>query len=242
MKVLPLMILLLSSSAVLAGETRIRVGLHSIPDYSEIVDGTCIGVFCDTVLEIFEDGLGLDVEFVMHPWQRIQLQVEKGEIDVMFAVPSERRLKYGAATKHPVFASKLRIYTYANHPKMALIRSIKSADEIKAAGLVSITNQGNGWHANRLESQGVKTIHVKDKDHIPRMLAAKRGDITIDETPMVRRLIENTGLEEKVVETDIVFETVYTHVVVSKRSKFLDLIPRIDRIILDSDLLTRYED
>ncbi len=209
----------------------IRIGFPNNPTYSEVLNGDCIGVFCDSAKEIFVKGLNLSIEVVIHPWPRIQREVENGDIDVMFAMPSSDRKIYGIASAKPVFATVLRVYTHAKHPRLNEIESIASIQDIEELGLVSVTNQGNGWHTSRVEPFGVKTIHVKDDAHILKMLLAKRGDIAIDATPSMRRIIQDAELQDTIVETNVILDTVLHHVIIGKKSKFKHLMPEVNRII-----------
>ena len=185
------LVMILASLPVLSfaePSAPIRIGLASSRTFSELIDGECRGIFCDRTQQIFREGLGLEVEIVVHPWQRIQRQVEKGEIDVMFALPTEERRSYGLVSKLPIHTTVLRIFTHANHPKLSQIENIQTVNDIKELGLISVTNQGNGWHANKVEGIGVKTIHVKDDVSILKMITARRGDITIDATNSMRKI------------------------------------------------------
>ncbi len=228
------MFVVLAQAPAHADQDVVRVGLPFSPTYSEMIDGECVGVFCDWTYKVFRDALDLQIEIVEHPWQRVQRQVEKGEIDVMYAMPSDARLKYGIASDRPIFITELRIYTYAGHPRLEEIRAIKTIQDIKDAGLVSITNEGNGWHISKVEKLGIKTVRVKDDKHILKLLTARRGDITIDATPSMRRIIQDAGLDGDVVETDVILDQVKQHIIISKKSRFARLMPDIDILIEDA--------
>jgi polar amino acid transport system substrate-binding protein len=184
LKTLFLLILVASQSAL--AEETIKIGFAYFPPYSEVENGKCKGHYCELAKKIFTDNLGIEIEAIQHPWARIQREVEPGNIDVMFVLPSKERQIYAIFSETPAYKSAMKIFTYQGHDRLDEIRRIKTLADVKDLNLVSITNQGNGWHAENVEILGINTVKAINDEHTLKMLAAQRGDIAIDVAPSMR--------------------------------------------------------
>ena len=216
-----------------SAEETIRVGLTYFPPYSQVVEGECRGIYCEIANQVFTEELGIAVIAVQHPWARIQREVELGNIDVMFAMPSEPRKRYGFVSDEPIFLNTMKVFTYIDHPRLAEIKQIRVEEDIKALNLTAITNQGNAWHSSHIESLGITTVHAISDEHILKMLAAKRGDLVIDTSASMRYMMEDMALTDKFLETDAVIDRANIHIILSKKSKFSSRMPEIDEVTIN---------
>mgnify|MGYP003662673589 CR=1 FL=1 len=235
MKIVSLILGLILSSTSVAADV-IRIGFSHFPPLSSVDDGICRGLFCELTKEIFEQQLGLKVQAVEHPWERIQRQVELGKIDVMLALPSEHRRGYGLISEEPIYLSEMKVFTYKDHPRLDEIKSITTLDDIKQKNLTCITNQGNAWHEKNVASLGIPTVHAISDEHIIKMLAAQRGDLVIDMAPSMQLMMDNLNLTSKLISTGVTLDRAEIHVIVSRRSSFADRMPEINEIIASMNL------
>ena len=189
------------------------------------------GLFVDALEQIFVKELGCRIVFDDLPSKRAQAYLEAGESDVMITIPTEERLKYAYRSDDPVLKMYLQVYTYRNHPKLAQIRKIRTVEDILALDLVPVTNLGNGWHQQNIDAFGVKTHYVPSDENIPQFLAGRRADIMIDAVIPMNDTIRKLGLTSKLVLTDVKFGPVNFHLMLSRKSKFARLMPRINQVM-----------
>jgi polar amino acid transport system substrate-binding protein len=209
----------------------VTIAVPHFPPYAQVTDGQCKGFYCEIIEELLEKRLGLTVIPINHPWPRLQREVELGQIDIMFAIPTEARQAYSIASEQPVFSAAMKVFTYKDHEQLDAIRAIETVDDIKAAGFRSITNYGNAWHQHFVEDQGVTTVHAISEEHILRMLAARRGDIVVDVARSIRYLMSKLDVENEIIETDVVMDVAEIHLMVSRKSPFTEQLPELNKAI-----------
>jgi len=131
-----------------------------VPYTSKSEDNLPQGLYIDILESIFEDELGVSFTYLQVPWKRAQYYVEQGEADFIITVATGKRLEYAIASALPVLEIYLHIFTYADHPLKKNIDGIVSKEDIKRLQLTPVTNLGNGWHRDNIDSLGVSTHYV----------------------------------------------------------------------------------
>lgn len=185
------------------------------------------GLMTEMVNALFVKELGWQLIFAERPWMRAQNEVEEGEADFFITIPTEARSRYALVTGIPLLRLYLNLYTYADHPRLEQLRNVRTAEDIRNLDLVLVSNRGNGWIRANMEEQGVKTQWVAGDEEIIRFLALKRADAMIEVAPAINHRIEEMGLTDSLVKTDVVFGPIDIYVMVGKKSKFA---LRIDEI------------
>jgi polar amino acid transport system substrate-binding protein len=188
------------------------------------------GLFIEIAEKIFDD-LGYKVVIEQYPWTRAQQKVKEGYVDFTVSIPTAERLKYALKSDEPILQMYFNIYTYADHPKLDEIRKIKTVQDIISLKLKPVTNLGNGWHKENIEDAGVTTFYVPNDENLVHFLALKRADIMIDAPIFMNYLAKENNLESKIVKTDVLFGPINFHLLVSKNSKYADLMPEINKTI-----------
>lgn len=209
------------------------VGPQSIPIYEpepEDENGWK-GLFIEIAEMLFTEDLGYDLVVEQYPWKRAQQIIKDGLADVTITIPTPERLEYALKSKQPVFQMHLYVYTYADHPKLNEIRKIKTVRDIFALDLKAVANLGNGWFKENIEDAGVMASYVPDDEDLVQFLALKRADIMIDAPLFMNTLIKKLELESKIVRTEALFGPLNFHLLVSKKSRYADLMPQIDKSI-----------
>jgi polar amino acid transport system substrate-binding protein len=158
--------------------------------------------------------------------------VANGEADALVTVPTSERLRYAVSHSDPIYMKGHDIFTYAGHPKLEAIKSIKSLDDIHKAGLTVITYQGNGWNDKHIRARGIKTYDAPKLKSIWMMLANHRGDIVIEWAGAVLPLIEESGLSGTIVEAGVSLDPTPFHLLIGKGSSFVDILPRFNEVVL----------
>lgn len=232
-----LVVVLLSSKTLFADDlTRpIRLGgTVWVPIMMKDKNGNSKGLYFEFLQEIFNRRLNKEFEIMFQPWKRIQLNVNKGKIDMMIAIASPERLQYAIKSSQPLYLLYLNLYTYKDHPKLKDLEQIKTVQDIKRLNLVSVTNLGNGWHQANVEKHGIRTLQVNTEEAALKVLALKRADIMIDFVVTNNHLIKQLDLTSKIELTEVQFGPIAFHLLMSKKSPFIELMPEIDKAINDA--------
>lgn len=187
------------------------------------------GLYNDILQEIFVNTLGMKLEHKELPWKRVQLEVKRGVTDCFISVPTEDRLAYAVQSEAPFFLLYLYVYTYKDHPKLKEIENITSAEDIKRLGLTPVTNLGNDWHKENIDSAGVDTFYAPAEQNASFFLAKKRADIMIDAVLPTNHLLKQTNLASDIVLTKARFGPIKIHFLMSKKSPYVSLMPRINK-------------
>lgn len=189
------------------------------------------GLLIELVDRFFAEELDLQRLAVPRPWARAQREVEEGITDFFISTPTDDRKRYTLTTTIPLFRLYLNLYTYAHHPRLELIKKIRTVEDIKALDLVLVSNYGNGWHKSNIEEQGIFTQWVAGDDEIIRFLAMKRADAMIDVALPMNHRIEQLGLSDKLVKTDVIFGPIDFYIMIGKKSKYASRIDEINRAL-----------
>lgn len=221
----------LLSAAVSYGDTKqIRFAFHKWPPVVYLDDnGRPAGLYYDLLSEVLEKKLDMVIIPQQLPWKRCQTNVRDGESDFILTVATDERLDYAVKSELPFYELYLYVFTYSGHPKLPNIRSIQSASDIKALDLIAVTNLGNGWHKAHIDSAGVTTRYLRQEDNSLKFLANKRADIMIDGLISTQKAIRQLGLSDKVVPTEARFGPIRMHLLISKKSPHVTMMPEINR-------------
>lgn len=229
--ILLLLVVLFNCSHVFGEKKQIRFAFHQWPPMCYVDgDGTAKGLYLDLLREVFEKQLGMTMIPQQLPWKRCQTKVRTGEVDFMLTVATDERIEYTIKSDRPFYELYLYVYTYAGHSKSHLIQAIQTADDMKTLNLTTVTNLGNGWHKNNIESAGVKTHYVRQEQNALKFLAKKRADIMIDALVPTNDAIRKLNLVGKITQTEVRFGPILMHLLMSKKSEYTTMMPDINRV------------
>jgi polar amino acid transport system substrate-binding protein len=188
------------------------------------------GLLIEILDEVFKQ-IKLPYAVQTYPWARAQAMVESGRADFLVTVPTSERLKYAAVSAQPVFLMPMQVFALRDHPRLQEIKKISSAQDILAMNLTPISNLGNGWHKANIDAIGINTYYGPTDESAAKMLAYKRGDILIDSAVSMGMEIKRLGLSGSIVATGTPFPPLKFHLLISKQSSHLHLMPRINQAI-----------
>jgi polar amino acid transport system substrate-binding protein len=194
----------------------LRIGYTEFPPFHWHNDeGNVCGFFHDIIQEAAKR-MNFEVEWTQCPWGRCQENVRLGELDGLLTVPTTERLEYTVTNKTPFYVKHRHLFTYAGHPRLDAIRSVKTIDDIAQKGLSVITYVGNGAFNREISSYDIKVYTTTTIPRIWKMLAIKRGDIVIEWPTGAWENIRRLGLEGKIIETESVLESLPFHLLIRK--------------------------
>ena len=228
----PLFSLILAASVSAHAADSIKWVFTSYPPANDrTVQGTFSGFFHDIVIEAFQRRLGLAVDIAEFPWKRCQAMVKNGTADMMITIPTPERLAYAVTHKRPIWTKRRILYTYHDHPRMADIDGIKGLPTIDNAGYSVVSYLGNGWVESSVKPVGIPVLFATTVDGMYRMLAAKRGDLIIEEERLATRQIHDLGLTGAIVPTRGIASESGFFIMIGKRSPYAALMPRLEATI-----------
>jgi len=191
------------------------------------------GFWPDVIEELFVNRLNMNLEIERLPWIRAQLQVKNGESDFMVTIPTAERRTYTVVSDDPILNLYMQIFTYAGNERLEEIQKIRSVHDIAKSGLIPVTNLGNGWHAENIDSNGVQTEYIRKDESLPKVLASQRVDILIDVPLTMSYQIKKQGLSSQIVMTDVILDQTDFNLLISKKSLFTGRMAEINRHLKD---------
>ena len=216
------------ASILPAQETLSFVYFDNYPPYSWTEKEATKGLLIDMVDEVLVGKLKMKVRHEGYPWARAQKMVELGEADGFVTLLTDERLRYAQAGKEVFIESYYRAYANKANPRLDELRAAKS---IKDLAPFSITFYlGSGW-GKLNEGHFPVREWVPTMDSCLKKVAAGRSDIFIDAYPIVRQALKALGLEGDIIELPLDVDKLEFHLYVGNKSKFLPLLPEIDKAI-----------
>ncbi|NLI82032.1 MAG: amino acid ABC transporter substrate-binding protein [Deltaproteobacteria bacterium] len=224
-------ILAFTSQSSAERETLKYVFTHYPPANYRSHDGEYRGFLVDIVREAITKRLGIPLSIAIFPWKRCQMLVEEGEADMLTTIPTPERSVFTVTPQRPIWVKEWRIHTYEGHPQRQSFDAMSSIGDLKSHGVTVISYIGNGWSKTHLEDAGIRIFNATMVDGMYRMLAAKRGDILLEDGILAAPALKHLGLEDKVVPTQGVVATSDFHMLIGKRSPFAGIVPRLETVI-----------
>jgi len=194
-------------------------------------NGKAKGLEIDFVETVMTDKLSIDVTHHVYPWARAQALVEEGSADIFVTIPNKKRRSYTQVTDTPLFKSNFLMHTGASNPKKNRLLNISSLqDLISQKDIIHGHIVGGGWHSVNLKN--AKLLQVAPSSlQILQLLDRNRIDVYIEQTPLIRYQIQKLGFEGRITEIPHVIEETQWHICISKKSSFVDIMPRLNSLL-----------
>ncbi|WP_320175692.1 transporter substrate-binding domain-containing protein [Maridesulfovibrio sp.] len=193
-------------------------------------NGTRSGIFYEIVSEAM-DSIDIKIRWESYPWARCQNYIKTGRADGIMTVRTVERSEYTVTHPTPFYNQHLQIFTYRDNPQKAFIDQVKNPEDIKKTGLSVITYVGNGWNKNNVQSLGIKTHEASKPDNVWPMLAYRRGDVVIEWPVAAWIEIKKMNLSRKIVQTNGTVGFIPFHLLISKKSKYVEALPKFEKAI-----------
>ncbi|WP_250654933.1 substrate-binding periplasmic protein [Alkalimarinus coralli] len=189
------------------------------------------GILVDIVKEVFETKLKEPVEFYGYPWKRVQHNVEIGVHDALVTTATEARLAYSNSSSEVVYTleEKAFINRHSKHKKALSALTLSNISELENYNVCDMI--GNGWANNFYGKYGIEIKRFKDINLCFRNIAFERYDIAIHASAAGLALLKKEQLTDKVEMLPFVFDEVPFPLLVSKKSKHPDILPKFDQAI-----------
>jgi len=196
-------------------------------------NGFSKGIYVDILKEAIENRLGITVKFNDYPWKRAQKRVKNGYEDAFVTLSTPKRLKYTTAGNIPLLVTTLGVFTYVEHPQFEQMKGIHTISDLKPYRILSYA--GDGLLENEFASFDVD-YGAYDLIAALKKLQKKRGDILIETTEVTHYTIKKLNLKNKIIEVpNVKIETLEFKLLISKKSPFTYLIPKIDNVLIEME-------
>lgn len=189
--------------------------------------GKPVGLFVDLVDELFVNRLGIAVRYTEYPWARAQEQVKNGIEDAYISTPTPERKSYTIPLKTPLLMMDKVLFTYKNHPDIKTMKKITDIAELKHYRVLDY--QGNGWAKKHLVDDNKIAVEFSEGfESVLKKLAARRGDIIVENPQLVSFNLQLIGLKESVVKIPVTFDSAPFTLCISQQSQYKNIIDKIE--------------
>ncbi|MCP4161858.1 MAG: amino acid ABC transporter substrate-binding protein [Deltaproteobacteria bacterium] len=202
------------------------------PAYYKTTNKEVKGYLYEIAIEALEKRLKIPVSISFFPWKRSQMMVQTGKHDMLFTIPTTERLQYSITHKKAAWVKKRIMYTYKKHPRIKEIHNLKGLGSLKKKDFILLSYLGNGWMKAVFDKgAGISVDYATKIELMYKMLAAKRGDIIIEQPSLAVPNIKRLKLTDKIVETRGIGMESDFHILIGKKSKYSYIIPKLNKVI-----------
>ncbi|MCL9781291.1 transporter substrate-binding domain-containing protein [Vibrio sp. S4M6] len=242
-KLIIALIAMMTWSGYSQAENKISFCFDPWPPVHELNgNGEPEGLFIDIVKVIFEKNLKMEVEYLQLPWKRCQSYVADGTADFMITVQTPERSEYSVGTEKTVYDMYNSVYTYKGNKRLAEIKKISKPKDVATQEFTVVTYLGNGWYKKNFSQYHINTTYLNNIEPAIQFLATKRADLYIGGEIVANYQIKRHDLQDKIVNTKIGFDPYLMRVMMSKKSKFIENLPEINKELNAFLLTTEYQD
>lgn len=221
-----LLFFLLFPTLVAAAEPMNFVYYDNYRPRSWADNGKMRGMLIDIIDEAVGERLGIPVTHTGYPWKRAQHRVKEGKADAFVTMPTEERRTYTVVGDEPVIVFTLSIATRRNHPKLKVLESVTTVEQLKYFKFVDYL--GNGWAKRNLKEMDVEWL--SDVKKIFPFLVDGRADIVVaSKRTLYEMSLHGYDSQLKVLPNKL--SSVSFHLCVGKHSPYKDRLNDFDRII-----------
>lgn len=221
----------LNFSTANANTKKILITLSD--DYPPVSMGSgtkLVGITHDILIEVFRHHPEFEISIEGYPWARAQEMVKNGSSDAMATAVTDARKLYANPSKHAVFTSNFKPFTYASNPNISKFLKYKNIKDFSSASVCEYSS--SGWAKDHLVSVIKEMVYSNSIITKFGMLWKKRCDIAVDSDLIFRYLLKENKDLHGLIELPIVFEKVDFHFLVSKLSKNPEILGIFDREII----------
>ncbi|MCP4160783.1 MAG: amino acid ABC transporter substrate-binding protein [Deltaproteobacteria bacterium] len=221
--------------ADLKSETKTKeiifAGAESGKPLCWIENGVVKGYQIDLARELFQKRLGLKLVTKAFPWKRAQHMVKIGDADFLITANLPFRQKYSVANQQQIMNYNMSLYTYKKHPKLNQIKRIKTLEGLRPFRIGAYL--GSGWANIYLKDKGYNVEWVPGANLNIKKLAHGRVDICVESPLMIYSIAQQLGVWDKIQPLNVSVYDLHFYILISKKSKYLSLLPLIDEVIKD---------
>jgi len=192
------------------------------------------GFYVDLMKELFAR-LHQPLRHTGYPWARAQMMVKEGEADAMITVYTDARKEFTLSNSQPIVTQRWVAFTLAGGRNTEAILSARKLSDFKPFKVLDYN--GDGWGETNLKGLNVYRSGSYSQQILK--LINHRGDVFIQMDISTRFIISQLKANPRyggqdfssIVEGRNTLDERKFHLLVSKKSPFAGLLPRIDRTL-----------
>lgn len=179
---------------------------------------------------IFKKTMGFNLEYIRRPWPRAQMELARGNADVMFTYPTKSRLKFSVPTHNPVSELYYYLYLYKDHPLAKSLDAVTEINQLEKFELNLASYNGDGWFETVVNcfGRGSSAHYLRDRRAVALFVADRRADGFVDNLFSAESLIKDLNLEDHIRKSNVKFGPIKFHLMVGKQSFLLDHMEDVD--------------
>jgi len=186
--------------------------------YSYVEEGHLKGILPEALKLILSSAPNLALEQTGLPWERVQLEVKRGQADAFCTFASTERQQYILFHEIPVVTLRPSFFFSADSSVRKYIEKMSSRDELMKLRLIDL--KGNQWAEQNLKSYP-NVEFAPTFDSVFRMIMGDRADVHVSLSPAVTKWrLRKLGLSSKQIisiPAPFVAAQVPFHLLVSKQ-------------------------
>ena len=202
--------------------------IENYPPLSWMRDGSPAGVTVSILREALQTRMGLPVVHTLFPWKRAQQLVREGSQDALITQPTPQRREYGLISDVKIMSIDYTLFVSRDNPRIDALRKVRGLADLSPFRLGQL--RGSQWAERNLTGLNVEWVTSIDQNL--KKLAAGRIDGFIGNAYVMPLVVEEAGLGEQIVSVpEALLREIPYHLIVSKRSRFTDVLERFDETI-----------
>lgn len=206
-----------SSSQITASEFKLSYN-SDWPPYSSGVGEKVTGILPKLLTEIIEKRMKVPVSNSGSAWKRAQLQVERGRLDGIVTVPTDKRLVYSRSSENSVYTLEMKAVVKYNGAASEQLTKFPEIDTFHKLRVCEIL--GNGFGENFYRQRKIKYVTASNVQACFRMMSKNRVDVIIQPVASAKASIAalKLGNSLKILPKD--YTKMEFTLLLSKKSKF----------------------
>ena len=168
------------------------VYFEDFPPFSSGKGAAVGGLFVDVLNEALANRAGVSLVHNGLPWARAQEMVQQGQADAFVSLVTPQRRTYADAGAVSIYASEVHVYAAANHPRLATLRAITDASELKPYSIA--TYIGNSLATTAFAHMQVS--FASSAESSVQMALAQRVDLVPGEPAQMRNYLRNLNVPQ----------------------------------------------
>lgn len=209
-------------------QSAFKIGYAQYAPYSFTDLNGPTGIEVDVLKYIFER-LGIPATHQILPWKRVQANTQKGMLDAYVAVSTPERLTYTFPSEQPITTGKVVAFYHIDNQHKPRFKAVEELTDLHAFQIGGLN--GNGWNKKNIPEQVLhKAVSMRT---LTRMLLKKRVDFVPENLHIFQYYLTQLDDDEQIVYKDIRSSEIKLRLLISKRSQFAHLLPKIDDLLLE---------
>jgi len=192
----------------------------------QTADGKTRGILVDVLQEALVQRMGLKVEHLSYPWNRVQLHIQQGIQDAFISVPTDERLVYSQSSAQTAFVVEMRAFVSPTSPQYPSLMKTRAVAEFSRFKVCDI--YGNGWSNRLYETNQVYATLFRTNEIAMEQVLHGNCDLTMGAGEVGLKIIRERNWDDRLVILPEVFDRMNFTLMINKNSPYVGILPQFD--------------